>query len=28
VELVDLGGSRVVHGFQGRVNGSLPTGAD
>jgi urease subunit beta len=28
VELVGLGGSRVVHGFQGRVNGSLPTGAD
>ena len=23
VELVDLGGSRIVHGFQGRVNGGL-----
>ncbi|SDD11138.1 urease subunit beta [Massilia sp. PDC64] len=23
VELVDLGGSRIVHGFQGRVNGDL-----
>ena len=23
VELVDLGGSRIVHGFQGRVNGGV-----
>jgi urease subunit beta len=23
VELVDLGGSRIVHGFQGRVEGSV-----
>lgn len=28
VELVGLGGKRVVHGFQGRVNGSLPQGGD
>ena len=26
VELVDLGGSRIVHGFQGRVDGPLEGG--
>lgn len=28
VELVELGGSRIVHGFQGRVNGSVSKGGD
>lgn len=28
VELVDLDGARIVHGFLGRVNGSLPQGGD
>ena len=27
VELVDLAGERIVHGFQGRVSGPLPTPA-
>jgi len=27
VELVDLAGERIVHGFQGRVSGSLPAPA-
>jgi urease subunit beta len=28
VELVDLAGARVVHGFQGKVMGALPTQGD
>lgn len=28
VELVELGGSRIVHGFQGRVNGPVSKGGD
>jgi len=28
VELVDLAGARIVHGFQGKVMGPLPAGDD